>query len=597
MTDKVAELTTILQADNEARWVANLWNTWNNQRAGIVAEWQELEAYLYATDTSTTSNKSLPWKNSTTRPKLTQIMDNLYSNYISALFPNDRWLKWEAYTEESDDKTKAENITGYVDNKARQSRLRSTVGLCVYDYIKKGNAFITVDFERRYNRNIDDTFLSYMGPKSIRIDPLNIVFNPTATSIEHTPIIIRSTKTIGELLKASQTNPSMAFWEDAVTRRLDMRKHLGSYNKDDWEKAEQFSIDGFGNLYEYYGSNYVDILEFYGDYYDSSTGELFENRMITIVDRSIMVRNEPISTYSGRAPIRHVGWRERSGNLWAMSPLANLVGMQYRIDHLENLKADAWDLTVLPPLKVIGEVEEFVWGPNVQIQIDEQGDVIELGKNLQPLLAVENEIMQLEDQMELFAGAPREAMGIRSPGEKTAFEVQTLNNAAGRIFQEKVTKFEIELLEPHLNDFLEIGHRNLEGIDVISIKDPDLKVDEFREITRDDIQAKGIIRPVGARHFAQKAQDLQNIVGVFNSNLYEVVKPHTSGIEMAEFLNDVLNFRGYTIFKPNVFIDEQQETQAQMNQAEEDLQVEAEAPVTDPNMGEEEPATDEDVMA
>ncbi len=589
MTDKVVELTAILQADNESRWVANLWDTWNNQRSGILSQWSELEKYLYATDTTTTSNKSLPWKNSTTLPKLTQIMDNLYSNYISALFPNDRWLKWEAYTEEDSAKDKSETITGYVDNKARQSGLRNTVGLCVYDYIKKGNAFITVDFEKRYNPNTDDRFLSYMGPKSIRIDPLDIVFNPTAAQFENSPKVIRYTKTLGELLKAAETNPSMAFWKEAIERRIGMQKHLGSYNKDDWEKASQYSVDGYGNLYEYYGSNYVDILEFYGDYFDQEEGKLYENRMITIVDRSMVVRNEPIDTYSGKAPIRHVGWRERSGNLWAMGPLENLVGMQYRIDHLENLKADAWDLSLLPPLKVIGEVEEFEWGPSAQIQIDEGGsDVVELGKNLQPLIAAQGEIQQLEDKMELFAGAPREAMGVRSPGEKTAFEVQTLNNASGRIFQEKVTKFEISLLEPHLNDFLEVAHRNMDEKDTISIVDPELKVEEFRTISRDDIAAKGIIRPVGARHFAQKAQDLQNIVGVFNSRLADIVQPHTSGIEMAEFLNDVLNFRGYTIFAPNVFVDEQQETQAQMNQASEDLEVDGSQQIVDPSLVEEE---------
>ena len=477
--------------------------------------------------------------------------------------------------------------------------LRSTVGLCVYDYIKRGNAFITVSFEKRYKQGIDDRTLSYMGPNSIRIDPLNIVFNPTANKFKESPKIIRSVKTIGELLKASQTDPSMAFWEKAVKRRMEMKKAVGSYNKDDWEKAEQYSIDGYGNLYEYYGSNYVDILEFYGDYYDSVTGELHENRMITIVDRSLMVRNEPISTYSGEAPIRHVGWRERSGNLWAMGPLENLVGMQYRIDHLENLKADAWDLIVQPPLKIIGEVEDFVWGPSAEIHIDENGDVQELGQNLQPIIAADGEIQQLEDKMELFAGAPREAMGIRSPGEKTAFEVQTLNNAAGRIFQEKVTKFEIELLEPHLNDFIEVAHRNMDESDVISIVDNDLKVTEFKTITKDDITANGIIRPVGARHFAQKAQDLQNVVGVFNTRIADIVQPHTSGIEMAEFLNDVLNFRGYTIFKPNVFVDEQQETQAQMNQAQEDLEVNASQNIPDPaalGAGEEE-EVDEDVLA
>ena len=48
--------------------------------------------FLFATDTSKTSVGGLPWKNSTTLPKLTQIRDNLHANYMSAVFPNDNWL-------------------------------------------------------------------------------------------------------------------------------------------------------------------------------------------------------------------------------------------------------------------------------------------------------------------------------------------------------------------------------------------------------------------------------------------------------------------------------------------------------------------------
>src|SRR5690606_30753135 len=163
-------------------------------------------------------------------------------------------------------------------------------------------------------------------------------------------------------------------------------------------------VDGFGNLYEYYNSEFVEILEFYGSYHNNDTGVLETNRMVTVVDRTIEVRNVPIQTYDGQAPIFHVGWRLRPDNLWAMGPLDNLVGMQYRIDHLETLKADAMDLTVHPPLKIIGEVEEFIWGPGVPIHIDENGDVQELGKNLNAIIIADNQIADLENKMELYAG-------------------------------------------------------------------------------------------------------------------------------------------------------------------------------------------------
>ena len=328
-------------------------------------------------------------------------------------------------------------------------------------------------------------------------------------------------------------------------------------------------MDGFGSLQEYYGSDTVEVLEFYGDYHDAHTGELSVGRMITIMDRSVVVRDTEIPTYSGSPAIRHVGWRLRPNNLWAMGPLDNLVGMQYMIDHYTNMVSNALDLKVMPPKKIIGDVEAFDWAPNEFIHIDEGGDVQEMAQQFGDVYAVLQYIESLEEKMELYAGAPREAMGIRTPGEKTAFEVQALENAAGRIFQEKITQFEV-FMEQLLNDMLEEAHRNFPISDIIRIIDNDLGVQQFQNVTKEDITAMGVLRPVGARHFAQRAQELQNLVGVFNSPLAQHLAPHTSGIALSQFINDVIDLRGYEIFAPNVAIGEQQETQSLASQAEED---------------------------
>src|SRR5690606_29999472 len=136
-----------------------------------------------------------------------------------------------------------------------------------------------------------------------------------------------------------------------------------------------------------------------------------------------------------------------------------------------------------------------------------------------------SQIQMLEQRMEMYAGAPREAMGIRTAGEKTAFEVQQLQNAAGRIFQEKVTHFEQELLEKCLNGMLEVSRRNLDTIDVIRVIDDDIGITEFMEITKEDITASGVIRPIGARHFAAQAQLLQNLTGVYNTPIGQMIAP------------------------------------------------------------------------
>ena len=559
MSNKVAEIQKTHLRDAAASWVSLMWDTYNNQRAEKLAEWLELRNYIFATDTTTTTNGTLPWKNSTTLPKLCQLRDNLHSNYISALFPKDNWLQWIAYNPEAAFKEKSRAITAYMENKARMGHLRTEVSKLVLDYIDYGNAFTTSYYEAKYKEMANGEIIpDYVGPRAQRISPMDIVFNPLAPTFDESWKIVRSVKTVGEIMKLAKENPDQFFWQRALDKRDELKANLARYSPEDFNKAMGFQVDGFGNLYEYFQSNFMEVLEFFGDYHDTDTNELMTNRIITVVDRSVEVRNEVIPSWMGNAPIRHVGWRLRQDNLWAMGPLDNLVGLQYRIDHLENLKADAMDLIVHPPLKIKGEVEEFVWGPGVEIHLDADGDIGEVSSNMNSLVLANNQIQIYEDKMELFAGAPREAMGMRTPGEKTALEVTQLSNAAGRIFQEKITHFEVELLEPLLNDMLEVSRRNMDKPDVIRTVDNDLGVQNFSTITRDDIVANGLLRPVGARHFAKQAQDLQNLIGVFNSPIGQMIMPHTSGIVMTDFIKDTTGLTGYDMFKPNIGVEEQQ---------------------------------------
>ena len=575
MSAKPLEIRNDFQGDQVAEYIANTWHTYNTNRNGKIAEWTELQKYIFATDTTTTTNSTLPWKNSTTLPKLCQIRDNLHSNYVSALFPNDDWLKWEAYSKNDATKEKVEAIESYMSNKTREGGFRTTTSRLLYDYIDYGNTFATVDFEASYRTDsTGERVIDFIGPKIRRISPLDIVFNPLAASFKDSFKIVRSIKNIGELRLMAQSEPDNAYLKKALEKRDKMCSHANGYGVEDWQKAEGISVDGFGSYYTYLQSGYVEILEFYGDIHNQETGEVQVGRVVTVIDRMYVIRDTELPTWLGHAPIYHAGWRSRPDNLWAMGPLDNLVGMQYRIDHLENLKADAMDLAVLPPLVIKGEVEEFQYRPGAEIHIDESGDVQELGHNVQWVIAADTAIDRLEQRMEMYAGAPREAMGIRTAGEKTAFEVQQLQNASGRIFQEKITTFEIELLEKALNAMLETAKRNLDTEDVVRVMDDDLGVERFVKITKEDITASGKLRPIGARHFAAQAQLMQGLSGIFNSPMAQVISPHLSGKNLSKLIEEVLGLSRYSLFSPNAAVFEQQETMRLSKQATEDLSAE-----------------------
>ena len=580
MAGKVAQIQDLIGGDNLARQLTTLYENWRIQRYEKEEEWKELRNYLFATDTTKTTNSKLPWKNKTTIPKLTQIRDNLHANYLDALFPNDDWLRWEGYTQEAVNKKKRKAIESYMKNKLRQSEFRQVISQAVYDYIDYGNAFAEAQWEN--NTKVDpitgEKITVYIGPKAVRISPFDLVFNPTAASFKESPKFTRYVKGVGELKKDILTRPDLQFDEEVFNKIVDVRRSISAFRMEDVNKAVGFMIDGFGTLQQYYQSGLVEILEFEGDTYNDLTGELKENRIVTIVDRSYILRDIPNPSWIGRDTKSHVGWRNRPDNLYAMGPLDNLVGLQYRVDHLENLKADAMDLTIHPPKVIRGDVDPFVWAPGVDIHVPEDGDVTALAPN-SAAFQVNNEIGALLMLMEEMAGAPKEAMGIRSPGEKTAFEVQQLQNAAGRIFQHKVNKFEIEFLEPLLNSMLEVAKRNMDSADLVKVMDDDLGVAEFMNVTKDDITAIGKLRPVGARHFAARAQLMQNMLGVFNSPIGQMIAPHVSGKNLAAMVEDYMGFQQFDFIKDNIAIFEQADTQRLINQMQQTVNTENATPV------------------
>ena len=583
MAGKTLEIYNIIDRDQLASEIANRWQDWNDRRRPWLQEKMELRNYIFQTDTRKTSNSKLPWKNSTTIPKICQIRDNLHANYMAALFPNDDWFKWEAYTEEDAELPKRQAIEAYMKNKVRESGFIETVRRMLYDYIDYGNVFGDVEYvsEELVDEETGEVIPGYVGPRAIRISPYDLVFNPVAPDWKSTPKITRYVKNLGELKQEIALMPDNEWKKEVVEKAEKVRQELAAYSTNDINKVDAFLVDGFGDLSEYYQSGFVEVIEFEGSINDPITGEYIDDHVITVIDRSYIARKVPNPRWMRGSAKVHSGWRLRPDNLYGMGPLDNLVGMQYRIDHLENLKADALDLSVLPPMGIQGNVEDFEWGPMERIDLGDDGSIVELGKNLNGVITAQNDIAQLELKMEEMAGAPKQAMGIRTPGEKTAFEVQQLQNAAGRIFQDKVNQFERDIIEPLLNNMFEIAKRKLDGTDIIRVMDDDIGVTEFMKVTREDITAKGKLRPIGARHFAAQAQLIQNISGIFGSPVGQMVAPHVSGKNLAKMVEEVFGYERFKLFSEWASIYEQAEGQSIAAEAQQQTQLAASTPLTE----------------
>jgi hypothetical protein len=180
-------------------------------------------------------------------------------------------------------------------------------------------------------------------------------------------------------------------------------------------------------------------------------------------------------------------------------------------------------------------------------------------------------IERLESMMEQMAGAPREAMGFRTPGEKTKYEVQRLENASARVFQNKIKQFEEQMVEPLLNAMLELARRNVQGSTTIRVFDDELKVASFQDLTVEDITGIGRIKPVAARHFAEQAELVQNLTSLAQSNLWQTVAPHFSGVQLAKMFENLFGLEQYNIVQPYVALAEQMDGQKQAQAMEEQM--------------------------
>lgn len=585
MAGKVLNLTDLLNPDTLASKIANQWLEWDLMRYEWKQEKEEIRRYIFATNTSQTSNSSLPWKNKTTLPKLCQIRDNLYANYQESLRPKRKWLKWEGGDRQSDTMRKRDAIENYMAWVISQPHFSHELDKIILDYIDFGNCFSTVEWIDERVEQEDKTQVGYVGPRIRRISPLDIVMNPLAPTFEESPKIVRSFISFGELKKyltSTFKTPEEEIIE-IFNYLKEVRETAREFQGEIIQQDALYQVDGFHSYREYLDSPLVEVLTFYGDLYDTEADKLYENHVITVVDRCKVVGKKPNPSFFGYPPIFHCAWRKRQDNLWGMGPLDNLIGLQYRLDHVENLKSDVFDLVTFPVINVIGPgVEDFNWGPGERIYSDTDSKVEMVVPDVN-ILQANFEIDAIEKRMEEMAGAPREALGIRTPGEKTAYEVSRLENAGSRLYYSKTKQFEQYELEPTLNAALELAKRNMSNAMSIRIFDDEFKSAAFQELTVEDITGSGRIRPVAARHLAEQAEMVQNISTWAQTPVFQMIAPHISTVQMAKMFEELFNLHDFEIITPYIALSEQAEAQRQSQTLEEQVSVEG---MTASGMGE-----------
>ena len=563
MADSAREsgvILTIADVDDKATRIASMWDKFNIQRIQATKTGDEARQYVFATDINATTANNLPHKNRTHVPKLTELSDTLQSHYYEATLSLPDFFQFQG--SKLEDQNLSSNVEGWIQTKLEQKKFRETVGRqLIADYVIYGNCFAEVDYVTEYGPKEKQT---YKGLVVKRISPLDIVFNPMAESFYKSPKIVRKFMHLSELSQLAYTHPNQGFDQECINKLLLCRNPSSIKDWVQILKESGIKMDGFNTWDEYFRQDMVEVLIYRGDTYDPTTGQTDRKRVVYVVDRTTVIRDVPNNSPSNFDGVHHASWRVRTDNLWGQGPLDNLVGMQYRINHLENLKADVFDEIAHPIVIIQGNSVSSPssgWAPGAVYYTGIDEDV----KILRPdatILNTDNQIEMYFRKMEDFAGAPPQSRGIRTPGEKTAFEVSVLDSNSTKMFVDKAKNFEM-MIEQVLLEGFHVMVQNFDSADYAVIFNDVQGEEEIKNLSLEDVSANGQFVAVGARHWVRRNREVVEMRDFMAGPMKDPgFRAHIKFAKLAERFKYFLEWEKDDIIEPYAGIKEQVTAQA-----------------------------------
>ena len=533
------------------------WSQWNSSRQQAMELWAEIDSYLHATDTSELEGGN-NFDHKTHLPILSELHEDLIAIVYSTMFPHEDWLSWKGFEINAITKKIRQKVLSYIKQCHAMNGFSVQMRKCIDDLVRYGNCFTQAYYKDDSMESEEGMVSGYAGPAVKRISPYDIAFNPVAREFSKTPKIIRELVTVGDFFEMTQNanEDDLCISADDVDRILSRRTGKSSDYTERY-KDKQYIPQGFGSIDEYYVSGYVELLWFYGDFFSSEDNSFAKKRCVVVVDRdTVVIDKEELfpAIFKG-------GWTARPDNLWSQGPLDKVVGINYMINHRENSKNDAIDKFTYPDRAYVGDVEEIydeVTGHTKYI-MPEGGSVTDIRPD-STVLTFDNQIMMHRDLARTSARLPQQLAGFRTAGEKTATEVQSLNDGAFRGFINKVAQVEEDALEPLVQAEIRIAKNNFSSIIKVLEEDED-GIMLTTQITEEDLSANGKLIPFGSRRFSRQLQQLQGLTQLANTQIGQMVAPHLNTYNLAKTVEELYGFDKFGFVNKFASIDEQMEMQ------------------------------------
>lgn len=536
--------------------IASMWHEWNGARSKALKTWEEIDRYIHATDTTALDGGN-NFTHTVMIPVVSEIHEDLQSIMYSTVFPHNDWLGWKPYDKDAASSMKRKKVLNYLKHIHLLNGFKETFRALIDDYIRYGQSFCEVVIVDERVPREDGTFSAgYVGARPRRISPYDIVFNPASPSFESTDKIVRSMLPIVDFKLWVDSLPDSDVNKGVLTDVL-KRRVSGTTTENNTRKSAQYYPDGFGSYDQYVSSGFIEVLSFRGNVFDETTLEVIPNRYIIIVDGNEVLLEQELKGQR----IFKSSWKPRPDNLWSQGALDNVIGLNYMVNHRENSKNEAIDKFIHPDRLYQGDVEEVYdeYTGVTKYLTTEGGGVTDLNPNT-TILTYTNEIQIHLDMARRAARLPQQLSGFRSAGEKTAFEVQSLNDGAFRGFINKAEQFEQEFLEKIVTAEIEIARENFVSVIQVSEKDPD-GFTMFLEVTEEDLRSNGKLIPYGSRRFARLLQQQAGLQQLSQSQLGVTIAPHINTYELAKVVEQVYGFEDFEFIGKFASIEEGLEAQ------------------------------------
>tara|TARA_R110000851_G_scaffold18660_1_gene58434 strand:- start:931 stop:2688 length:1758 start_codon:yes stop_codon:yes gene_type:complete len=540
---------------------------WNSARSSACDMWAEIDSYIHATDTSMLEGGEF-FDHKTFIPIISEIHEDLIAIIFSTVFPHEDWLSWKGYDVKAIATEKRRKLISMIKQIHALNGFSTTFRKVIDDLVRYGNCFTKVNYVNETETEEGETVSGYLGPKPIRISPYDIVFNPSAAEFSKTPKIITSLISTGEFKEFIEGLGEKSEITDEQLSLLLNRRAGGSTDNSDRYKDQQYLPAGFGTIKEYYTSGMIELLWFYGDIYDEVTQKVHKGRCVIVVDGNTVIYDG----YEPKSKIFKGSWKPRPDNLWSQGPLDNLIGINYMINHRENSKNDSIDKFANPDRAYVGDVEEIydeVTGQTKYI-MPEGGSVNDITPDA-TVLTYDNQIQMHTEMARRAARIPQQLTGFKTSGEKTAFEVQKLDDGAFRGFINKAMQFEEDVIEPSVTAELRVAKENFST--VISVLEEDEEgIISVLEVTEEDLSSNGKLIPFGARRFARSLQQLAGLQNLTQGPMYQILGKHFNTYDLARVWESLNGFENYQVIKKFAAIDEAMEEQEATMLAQQEME-------------------------